>query len=113
MFRCSHCGSPEFRLMLNPEFEGAVDIGVNEHQEVIIRSDEDEFIADLGFMNEFASCGDCEAVGDFEYYFPPENQKPTEGSRRAAAQAAESGGAQLIATNKKRQQAKNGREVNP
>ncbi len=70
MFRCKKCAATEFKLMLQPAFEGKVDIAHNENQEVVIRVEGKEFLADLMFMNQFAICKECDAINQWEYYFP-------------------------------------------
>jgi hypothetical protein len=70
MFKCRECESTEFKLMLQPSFQGSVDISNNENNEVIIRVNEKEFVADLMFMNQFAVCAACESIRCWDYYFP-------------------------------------------
>lgn len=75
MFKCRACGAHEFQLMLNPSYQGSVEITANEHDEVVIQANNREFIADLMFMNRFAMCH-CGAIQQWEYYFP--NLHPAE-----------------------------------
>lgn len=70
MFKCRQCGSTQFKLMLQPSFEGQVDISTNENHEVVVQVNGKEFIADLLFMNQFAICRECEAIKSWEYHFP-------------------------------------------
>lgn len=70
MFQCTQCGATQFKLMLQPGFTGQVNIGENEHSEVVIHVSEKEFIADLLFMNQFALCQNCDATSAWAYYFP-------------------------------------------
>jgi hypothetical protein len=69
MFRCKTCGSTEFQLVLHPDYQGKVEITRNEHEEVLIVANNQEFIADLMFMNQFAVCG-CGDIRKWEYFFP-------------------------------------------
>jgi hypothetical protein len=78
MFKCQKCGATEFKLMLRPGFDGQVDIGTNENQEVVIKVNGKEFVADLMFMNQFAVCSDCEAIGAWAYHFPKETSATEE-----------------------------------
>ncbi|MBY0402272.1 MAG: hypothetical protein K2X66_00095 [Cyanobacteria bacterium] len=73
MFKCKECGSTEFNLVIDPNFTGKVDISKNEHDEVLISAGNQEFIADLMFMNQFAVCT-CGEIRKWEYFFP--NLKP-------------------------------------
>lgn len=70
MFKCRECNSTEFKLMLQPSFQGKVDIDTNENNEVVVKVNGKEFVADLMFMNQFAICRECEAIKSWEYYFP-------------------------------------------
>ena len=74
MFKCKECESTEFHLVLNPSFKGDVDVSTNEHDEVVVKAgagdSQQEFIADLLFMNQFAVCSDCGAIKQWDYFFP-------------------------------------------
>ncbi len=70
MFRCKDCESTEFHLVLNPAFEGSVEVTTNPHDEVLVRANGQEFIADLMFMNQFAVCSNCGAIKQWAYFFP-------------------------------------------
>ncbi len=74
MFKCNACGSTEFKLMLQPSFQGKVDIYNNENSDVVVKVNDKEFVADLMFMNQFAVCADCEAIKSWSYFFPKENE---------------------------------------
>ena len=69
MFKCKSCGSSEFNLMLHPSYQGTVEITKNEHDEVLIVTAQQEFIADLMFMNQFAVCT-CGEIKQWDYFFP-------------------------------------------
>lgn len=58
--------------MLQPSFQGKVDITTNANNEVMIRVNDKEFLADLMFMNQFAVCASCDAIKSWEYHFPSE-----------------------------------------
>ncbi len=69
MFKCKECGSTEFNLVVQPGFKGTVDVSHNEHNEVVVTANQQEFIADLMFMNQFAVCRQCESIKRWEYFF--------------------------------------------
>jgi hypothetical protein len=69
MFKCKDCESTEFQLVVQPEYEGLVEINCNEHNEVVVRANNQEFIADLMFMNQFAVCRNCGAIRSWDYFF--------------------------------------------
>jgi len=69
MFKCKECGSTEFKLVVQPGFNGQVDVSHNEFNEVVVTAQGQEFIADLMFMNQFAVCRQCEAIKSWEYFF--------------------------------------------
>ncbi len=70
MFKCQACGSTEFKLMVQPSFQGEIEISTNANDEVVIEANQKSFIADLLFMNQFALCKACEAIRSWVYYFP-------------------------------------------
>lgn len=70
MFKCRECGSTEFNLVINPDYDGMVEVKVNEHEEVVVLAGSQEFIADLMFMNQFAVCNDCGGIKKWQYFFP-------------------------------------------
>lgn len=70
MFKCRECHSTEFQLVIHPDFDGLVEIHTNEHHEVVIKINNQEFIADLMFMNQFGVCQGCGAIKNWEYFFP-------------------------------------------
>jgi hypothetical protein len=59
--------------MLQPSFQGKVNISTNENHEVVVQVNGKEFVADLMFMNQFAICRDCEAIKSWEYFFPKDS----------------------------------------
>ena len=69
MFKCKSCGSTEFELMLQPGFKGDVSIKCNDHDDVMIRVNDKEFMADMLFMNQFAVCP-CGTIGQWDYFYP-------------------------------------------
>ena len=70
MFKCRECNSTEFQLVVSPNFGGQVEITTNEHKEVVIKVNNQEFIADLMFMNQFGVCQGCGGIKNWEYFFP-------------------------------------------
>ncbi len=70
MFKCKSCGSTEFQLTIHPEYAGRVQVHTNEYDEVVVKADSKEFIADLMFINQYGVCKSCEAIKDWEYHFP-------------------------------------------
>ncbi len=76
MFKCQECGSTQFKLMLQPSFQGAVDIYTNDNKDVIVKVNDKEFVADLMFMNQFAVCSGCEAIKSWQYHYPKEQENP-------------------------------------
>jgi hypothetical protein len=54
--------------MLQPSFQGNVDVSLNAKQEVVITINEKSFIADLMFMNQYSVCKSCEAIGIWAYF---------------------------------------------
>jgi hypothetical protein len=75
MFQCKKCSTTDFKLMLQPSFEGSVTVEHNDHDEVVIKVNEKDFIADLMFMNQFAFCTQCDSTGAWDYYFPRQKQE--------------------------------------
>lgn len=69
MFKCKECGSTEFKLVVQPGFNGQVEVSQNEFNEVVVTANQQEFIADLMFINQFAVCRQCEAIKCWEYFF--------------------------------------------
>ena len=70
MFKCKECSSTEFQLVVHQGFNGQVEIKANEFDEVVIVVNNQEFIADLMFMNQFAVCDGCGGIKQWEYFFP-------------------------------------------
>ena len=76
MFRCQHCQATTFDLMVDPTLPVTVSVALNTHHEVTVqvRSAENpaynqDFIADLGFMNQFARCAQCGTSRQWAYDF--------------------------------------------
>jgi hypothetical protein len=77
MFKCKVCGATEFNFALNPDHKGPAPIvSQNEHDDVLIRVGEREFIADLAFMNQFAVCI-CGEIRTWEYFYPKVKTAPS------------------------------------
>lgn len=57
--------------MVNPKYQGAIDITVNEYGDVEITVNGKTFTADLMFMNQFALCKGCGEKRQWEYSYPP------------------------------------------
>ena len=70
MFKCKDCGSTEFNLVIHPDYDGLVDVKTNEHHEVLVKAKNQEFIADLMFINQYGVCKDCGSIKNWEYHFP-------------------------------------------
>ncbi len=56
--------------MTQPGFSGHIEVETDHHQDVVIRVNGQEFLADLMFMNQFALCETCDSVGDWQYFYP-------------------------------------------
>lgn len=69
MFKCRVCGSTDFNLAVRPGYAGKLEVTHNEEADVIIVTDQREFIADLMFMNQFAVCI-CGEIKTWEYFYP-------------------------------------------
>ncbi|MDH4378746.1 MAG: hypothetical protein QE263_02420 [Vampirovibrionales bacterium] len=69
MFQCKHCCHQGFDLMVSPSVRDSVVITTNEHGDVVITMGERRMVADVGFMNQFATCTGCQAKGQWEYYY--------------------------------------------
>ncbi len=55
--------------MVSPSVRDSVVITTNEHGDVVITMGERRMVADVGFMNQFATCTGCQAKGQWEYYY--------------------------------------------
>lgn len=76
MFQCKSCHATEFQLVIHPSYQGTVEVGCNEFNEVVVTVNQQSFVADLLFMNQYAVCKQCEAIKNWEYFFPePEAKK--------------------------------------
>lgn len=69
MFKCQGCGSTDFRLTVEEGCKASVEIEHNAFNEVLIKINNDEFIADLPFMNQFAVCQSCNNIKCWDYFF--------------------------------------------
>jgi len=73
-FKCVKCGSEQFNLKLASPSRKALQWQYNEHQDLVLSVDGQSFVADLGFMNRFASCKTCKALRSWAYsYEAPRN----------------------------------------
>ncbi|MEM0951249.1 MAG: hypothetical protein AAGI66_03785 [Cyanobacteria bacterium P01_H01_bin.74] len=72
MFKCQSCQSTEFRLVVNPNQKKSFSIKHNAFNEVVICINQEEFIADLAFMNHFAVCKSCDDIKCWDYFFRQE-----------------------------------------
>lgn len=70
MFRCKTCGCHGFKLVVQPDFNGNIEIYTNGHEDVMIRVGKQEFVADLAFINRFAACEECGQTRQWEYFYP-------------------------------------------
>lgn len=75
MFQCKRCHSNEFQLMLQQNYQGTVEVSCNDFNEVVITVNQQAFIADLMFMNQFAVCKGCGAFKCWDYFFPTNEAK--------------------------------------
>jgi hypothetical protein len=69
MFKCKECNSTEFQLVVQPDYQGTLEVSCNEFNEVVVKTHNQEFIADLMFMNQFAVCSSCGSIKNWEYFF--------------------------------------------
>jgi hypothetical protein len=69
MFKCKECGSTDFKLVVQPGYKGQINISHNDHNEVVVMTNQQEFVADLMFMNQFAVCRQCDGIKSWEYFF--------------------------------------------
>jgi hypothetical protein len=84
MFQCRCCGHSTFTVETVPGLPHTVEIlpGGGQAGETLIRVGTYEFVADLMFLNEFATCAQCEATGEWTYQLtssalPAEVEVPT------------------------------------
>jgi hypothetical protein len=66
-FRCKYCGSRQFEISLSSKGAGQVNISLNDNADVVIETPKRRFLADLGFMQQFARCGECLVHRCWEY----------------------------------------------
>lgn len=70
MFRCEQCGSHHFKLLVQPEMAKQLQLWVNENDDLLVQVGErPPFVADLGFMNRYATCEQCESSGQWAYWY--------------------------------------------
>ncbi|WP_373531610.1 hypothetical protein [Vampirovibrio sp.] len=69
MFKCKKCQATEFQLVVQKNVQGEVQVATNEFNEVIVKVGDQEFIADLMFMNQFAVCKGCDGIKHWDYFF--------------------------------------------
>ncbi|XVJ52047.1 MAG: hypothetical protein HEQ32_08245 [Vampirovibrio sp.] len=76
-FKCSQCQSTEFTVALSAGATMTLTWYYNEAEDLvfILGKDNPSFVADLGFMNRFASCKQCRASHSWGYFF--QNTVPT------------------------------------
>ena len=69
MFRCEQCGSHHFKLMVQPAMAKQLQLWINDNAELLIQvGDRPSFVADLSFINRYATCESCEAIGQWSYW---------------------------------------------
>jgi hypothetical protein len=70
-FKCQQCGSIEFKVQLASPATAQLRWEYNEHEDLVftIEGQNTSFVADLGFMNRFASCANCHATRSWQYRF--------------------------------------------
>ncbi|MCE2929974.1 MAG: hypothetical protein LW809_01120 [Vampirovibrionales bacterium] len=74
-FKCTKCGSQEFNLKLASPSSLLLKWHYNEHQDLILSVEDQSFVADLGFMNRFASCKQCLATRSWAYSYECPSEK--------------------------------------
>ena len=70
MFQCQACGSLEFNLMVQPSFQHSIVVETTADDDVLIKAGQQQFIADLAFINKFGACAQCKATKQWQYYYP-------------------------------------------
>jgi hypothetical protein len=73
MFKCQSCQSTQFKLVVTEDCQDRVSVDHNAFNEVLIRINQEEFIADLPFMNQFAVCQCCNNIKCWDYFFRKES----------------------------------------
>jgi hypothetical protein len=68
-FKCIKCGDEQFNLKLTSPSSKTLQWHYNEHQDLILSVEGQSFVADLGFMNRFASCKTCKALRSWAYSY--------------------------------------------
>ncbi|MFN8615139.1 MAG: hypothetical protein U0003_04425 [Vampirovibrionales bacterium] len=70
MFVCQHCNHHGFELVLHPSVRDKVTLAANEHGDIVITVGTQHMVADLAFMNQFATCSHCGARKQWAYASP-------------------------------------------
>lgn len=78
MFRCKACGGNTFKMVVQPHFQGSLEIYSSAADDVMIRVGTQEFVADLAFINRFAACQDCGQTHQWEYFYPHAEEAATQ-----------------------------------
>ncbi len=70
-FECQKCNSTEFKVQLASTAVAQLRWHYNEHEDLVfdVEGQNQSFVADLGFMNRFASCATCKATRSWQYRF--------------------------------------------
>lgn len=55
--------------MMQPNAAAEVRVETNTAQDVEIHVNGKRFVADLGFMNRFAACAECDATKQWNYFY--------------------------------------------
>lgn len=84
MFQCGECDYSEFDLMVRTDQSTPVSVSTNQHDEIVIRvGQRPPFVADIAFMNRFASCRHCGTTGMWRYWFPSRDSVRSSASHSA------------------------------
>ncbi len=73
-FKCTKCNNDQFNLKLASPASKSLAWHYNEHQDLILSVENQSFVADLGFMNRFASCKNCKATCSWTYSYKTPNE---------------------------------------
>jgi hypothetical protein len=69
-FTCGECGASDYHIEVDPRVQDQLLLQHNDHGELEIEiTGTTKFVADLGFMNRFASCKACHATQKWNYAF--------------------------------------------
>ncbi|MFN7311093.1 MAG: hypothetical protein ACK5T0_06955 [Vampirovibrionales bacterium] len=74
-FKCTKCGNDQFSLKLASPSSKVLEWHYNEHQDLVLSVEGQSFVADLGFMNRFASCKNCKATRSWAYSYEAPSEK--------------------------------------